>query len=77
LTTARAQHPRHCGGAWLDFNKGDKMEQILKEIEEVLNACEQEKNASLAIAFLHGMKTALTIGINKDCGGEVNEKETC
>ena len=53
------------------------MEQILKEIEEVLNACEQEKNASLAIAFLHGMKTALTIGINKDCGGEVNEKETC
>lgn len=39
------------------------MEQLLKEINEVLEACKNDK--IVAISFLHGMKTALMLGLNK------------
>ena len=44
------------------------MEQLLKEINEVLDASRNDKIA--AIAFLHGMRTALTLCINKDGEGK-------
>lgn len=40
------------------------MEQLLKEIQEVLEA--SQNNTIVGIAFLHGMKTALMLGLNKD-----------
>ena len=42
------------------------MEHLLKEINEVLNAFEQERNVFIAIAFLHGMRTALELNLNKE-----------
>ena len=40
------------------------MEHLLKEIDEVLEA--SRKDMIIAIAFLHGMKTAIMLGLNKD-----------
>lgn len=40
------------------------MEQLLKEIDEVLEA--SRKDLIIAIAFLRGMKTAIMLGLNKD-----------
>lgn len=40
------------------------MKHLLKEINEVLDASRQD--TLVAIAFLHGMKTALMLGLNQD-----------
>ena len=40
------------------------MKHLLKEINEVLDS--SRNNPLIAIAFLHGMKTALMLGLNID-----------
>ena len=47
------------------------MKYLLKEINEVLEACKQD--TIIAIAFLHGLKTAIMLGLNIDVLKEINE----
>lgn len=47
------------------------MKHLLKEINEVLDA--SRNDTLIAIAFLHGMKTAIMLGLNID----ENESDAC
>ena len=49
------------------------MKYLLKEINEVLEACEQD--TFIAIAFLHGIQTAIMLGLNIDENEEEKKEE--
>ena len=49
------------------------MKYLLKEINEVLEACKQD--TIIAIAFLHGLKTAIMLGLNIDENEEEKKEE--
>ena len=49
------------------------MKHLLKEINEVLEACKQDTIS--AIAFLHGIKTAIMLGLNIDENEEEKKEE--